>query len=364
VSKWEEVVLDKICETITDGTHNTPPLVEMGVPLFNGADINNMRIHNDQPSKYISKETDNFLAKRCKPWENDVLISSRGSIGKIAIVENGQDFNIMGNIILCRPKPEKLLPWFLGYFLVSNQKKIEAFSHGVAQKGLYLSMVRELKVPLPDIRTQKLVTEVLDTASELIAKHKQQLADLDNLINSIFYDMFGDPITNEKGWQSVSLTDVIVLQRGFDLPVQNRLNNGDIPVYGSNGVLDYHIVSKVKNGGVITGRSGTIGKVFYTFSDYWPLNTTLFSADLKGNNIVFLAYMLQYLNLERFCSGTGVPTLNRNIVHNEKIYKVPLPLQNQFATIVAKIEEQKAQVKQAIDETQQLFDSLMSQYFG
>ena len=152
--------------------------------------------------------------------------------------------------------------------------------------------------------------------------------------------MFGDPITNSKNLPEKDFIDVVMLQRGFDLPTQNRVPNGNIPVYGSNGVLDFHNESRCNNG-IITGRSGTIGKVYYCKDCYWPLNTTLFSVDTKGNNIVYLAYLLTYYNLARFYDGTGVPTLNRNVVHKQKIIDVPIDLQNQFAEFVEQTDKLK-----------------------
>ena len=131
------------------------------------------------------------------------------------------------------------------------------------------------------------------------------------------------------------------MQRGFDLPVQDRQQDGKIPVYGSNGVLDHHNVAKIQGGGVITGRSGTIGKVFYTEGDYWPLNTSLFSVDTHGNNVIYLAYLLQLFNLTRFVEGTGVPTLNRNMFHNKQIIDAPIEEQNQFADFVHQVDKSK-----------------------
>ena len=134
-------------------------------------------------------------------------------------------------------------------------------------------------------------------------------------------------------------------------------------MFGSNGVLDYHNEAKVKGGGIITGRSGTLGKVHYTFEDYWPLNTTLFSKDLKGNNIVFLAYFLELFKVDRFTQGAGVPTLNRNLVHKEKTYRVPITLQTKFAQIVEKVEQIKRQESQKLSHLQTLHNSLMDRAF-
>jgi type I restriction enzyme S subunit len=94
--------------------------------------------------------------------------------------------------------------------------------------------------------------------------------------------------------------------------------------------VGYHDVGMAKDG-VVTGRSGTIGQVYCIRGEYWPLNTALFSMDTHGNNIVYLSYMLRYFDVTRFYNGTGVPTLNRNDVHKEKIYDIPVEEQERFA---------------------------------
>ena len=115
---------------------------------------------------------------------------------------------------------------------------------------------------------------------------------------------------------------------------------------------------------MITGRSGSIGKVYYTKKDYWPLNTSLFSVDLHGNNIVYLAYLLELFDLSRFADGTGVPTLNRNNVHNKQIINVPVEEQIVFADFVKQVDKSREEVKKSLEKTQQLYDSLMQEYFG
>ena len=157
---------------------------------------------------------------------------------------------------------------------------------------------------------------------------------------------------------------MILNQHIWFLPVQDRQQGGDIPVFGSNGALDRHNVAKVQGGGVITGRSGTIGKVYYTEGDYWPLNTSLFSVDTHGNNIIYLAYLLQMYDLSRFTEGTGVPTLNRNKFHNEPIINVPMSEQEAFASFVKQTDKSKVAVQKSLEETQLLFDSLMQKYFS
>ena len=129
--------------------------------------------------------------------------------------------------------------------------------------------------------------------------------------------------TLPKGWRRVKIIDFSPLQRGFDLPT-GQIEEGAYPVVYSNGINNYHSEYKSKAPGVVTGRSGTIGKVTYVIQDYWPHNTSLWVTDLKDNHPKFVFYALQNLRLERFHAGSGVPTLNRNDVHKQSIL-VPLP---------------------------------------
>ena len=164
---------------------------------------------------------------------------------------------------------------------------------------------------------------------------------------SQFIEMFGDPKTNSHQRPTVRFDNVVTLQRGFDLPEKKRNSEGNIPIYGSNGILGYHDKAMAHDG-IVTGRSGTMGEVFCITGDYWPLNTTLFSKDTHGNNIEYLCYLMRYFDVSRFCTGTGVPTLNRNEVHAQQIYDIKIDEQNKFIAIAEQADKSKSVCRQAI----------------
>ena len=120
-------------------------------------------------------------------------------------------------------------------------------------------------------------------------------------------------------WEQRKCRDVAPLQRGFDLPT-NQMHPGKYPVVMSNGIGGYHSEYKAKGPGVVTGRSGTIGNLHYIEADYWPHNTALWVTDFKGNNPKFIYYLYQQFDLSRFGTGSGVPTLNRNDVHDALVF--------------------------------------------
>lgn len=125
-------------------------------------------------------------------------------------------------------------------------------------------------------------------------------------------------------WEVKRVDEFAPLQRCFDLPVE-KIIEGDYPVVFSNGILKHHNQFKAKAPGVVTGRSGTIGKVTFVEKDYWPHNTALWVTDFKDNEPKFVYYFYVHFDLERFGSGSGVPTLNRNDVHGQKIAVPPTP---------------------------------------
>ncbi|WP_080637457.1 restriction endonuclease subunit S [Vibrio campbellii] len=168
---------------------------------------------------------------------------------------------------------------------------------------------------------------------------------------------------NHSNWPLVALKDVATLKRGYDLPTKNRVE-GDVPIYAANGINGSHNEVKIMGPGVITGRSGTIGKVHFTDQDYWPLNTSLYVTDFHGNNPKWVFYMLRAFQLERFVEGAGVPTLNRNLVHDELIPLPPLEEQKRIAAILDKANAIRQKRKQAIDLADEFLRSVFLDMFG
>ena len=128
--------------------------------------------------------------------------------------------------------------------------------------------------------------------------------------------------------------DFVTLQRGFDLP-KSQMDDGDVPVLGSHSVIGFHSEAKVEPPGVVTGRSGTLGRVQYINQPYWPHNTVLWVRDFKGNDPQFVYYKLQTLHLERFNGGVSVPTLNRNVLDTLSLEVPVLCGQKRVASILS-----------------------------
>ncbi|MED4018045.1 restriction endonuclease subunit S [Sutcliffiella cohnii] len=355
------------CEDILDvrdGTHDSPKYISNGYPLITSKNIKEGKIVFENLN-YISSDDFEAINRRSKVDNGDILMPMIGTIGNPVIVNKQIEFAIKNVALFKFNDNDKVYNRYFYYFLKSDlfYKQLAKIKRGGTQNFISLKNIRNLQVPIPDIDTQYKIVEVLDTAYSLIEKRKAQIDALNQLTKSVFLEMFGDPIKNDKKWDLIPFEKVVLLQRGFDLPTKKRNLKGNINVYGSNGVLSFHDEPKVVGGGVITGRSGSIGNVYYTFDDFWPLNTTLFSKETYGNNIIFLKYLLKFFRLERFINGTGVPTLNRNIVHKELIYSIPIELQNKFGEIVITIENQIKKLEINLKILEEMYNSIEQRAF-
>ena len=169
-------------------------------------------------------------------------------------------------------------------------------------------------------------------------------------------------------WQKKPLGEVCTLQRGFDLPTQDR-KAGQFPLVSSSGISDTHDEGPVLGPGVVTGRSGSIGNVFYIEDAFWPLNTTLYVRDFHGNLPRFVYYLLVAFDLKQYAGGAGVPTLNRNDVHGVPVV-VPreLPEQQRIVTLLDEafdgIATARANAEQNLQNARALFESHLQSVFS
>lgn len=164
-------------------------------------------------------------------------------------------------------------------------------------------------------------------------------------------------------WSTKKVKDICPLQRGFDLPT-TQVVTGEYPVVYSNGIGRFHAEYKVKAPGIVTGRSGTIGNLTLVEHDYWPHNTSLWVTNFFDNDVKFIFYLLNKLDLKRFSTGSGVPTLNRNDVHDHKA-TVPNPREQQkVASFLSKVDEKIALLTEKKDKLTEYKKGVMQQLFN
>lgn len=230
---------------------------------------------------------------------------------------------------------------YLYYNLDFRYDELRRLSGGDSGRGgLNLSAIRSLLIPLPPIPEQHKIAAILHSLDNEIKCNREKLNRDAEMRRAVIELLLRHGVTGKGNpqWRSVPLIEAATLQRGIDLPVQSRVS-GVIPIYGSNGLLGDHNSSPFKGPGVITGRSGTIGRVFYADGPYWPLNTTLHVIDFHGNLPRFIKLLLEFLHLEHFVASTGVPSLNRNSVHPHRVLIPSRKEQEQIVAIAGALDE-------------------------
>ena len=225
--------------------------------------------------------------------------------------------------------------------------------------------IRSFTIPVPPkIEEQRAIATALSDVDALLAKFDQLIAKKRDLKQAAMQQLLTGQ-TRMPGfsgeWVVKPLGGVSPLQRGFDL-LTTRLRQGCYPVVYSNGVSNYHDNFMVKGPGVVTGRSGTIGNVHFVEEDFWPHNTSLWVTNFMGNSPKFIFYLLGSLSLERFGTGSGVPTLNRNDVHEYKV-RIPQTFEEQtaIATVLSDMDAEVSALEARRDKTRDLKQGMMQE---
>lgn len=163
-------------------------------------------------------------------------------------------------------------------------------------------------------------------------------------------------------WQKVKFKDFISLQRGFDLPKGSR-SSGKYPVVASTSIVGHHSKYRVSAPCVTTGRSGALGEVLFTNEKCWPLNTTLWVKDFKGNDPKYTYFKLKTLNLQKFNAGAGVPTLNKNHLDTIQLNIPDLPTQKKIASVLSTYDDLIENNEKRIKTLEEMAQLLYTEWF-
>jgi type I restriction enzyme S subunit len=247
------------------------------------------------------------------------------------------------------------------FWIQNNQQEFNSRAAGSTFKEISKANVKSILLELPPLSEQKRIVDVLTYVDTYIAALQQQAADARTARNAVLHELLtaGREEWTEQAPNVRRFEEMVHLKRGHDLPIQSR-KDGEYAVIASNGIVGYHNINEGPVPGVITGRSGTIGKVFYTESGYWPLNTTLYATDFMGNVEPFVALTLEVMQLESFAGGTTVPSLDRKVFRQELVYVPNVNEQTQIVATVSAIDKVVQSTDQAMFDAKKLRSGLLS----
>ena len=384
MNNWKKIKIEEVCSFINGYAFDSNKYVQNGIQVIRITNVQKGYI-SDTDKKFYKEEKE---LERYKLIEGDLLISLTGNVGRVGVIKSENLPAYLNQRVSCvRIKNNNLLnKRFLFNFLNSDsfEKTCIKNSKGIAQKNISTVWLREIKIPLPAMEEQRKIAQRLDAVSDLLAKQKQLLSEQDNLIQSTFYDMFGDhQLSQQKGqWNNIS--DVAVVAGGSTPKTQTpeywdgdlnwftpaELENCSWYVYSSQrkittaGVKSCHLEEFPINTVLLSSRA-PIGKLAIARETFYCNQGFKNIISAETVNQIYLYHLLMYnINyMKSLGKGATFKEISKKIVEDIKIPVPPLELQEKFAAIVKQIESEKSKIKSAIAETQTLFNALMSEYF-
>ena len=345
------IKLGEISQIFSGFAFRSQDLGEHGIPVIKIANIQNKRVLPECKDRFPEelltyKLNRNFL----RPCDTLIAMTGAGSVGKVGKMARVEGrFLVNQRVAIVRPDDSRCDPNFVFYALSQDfyETKLYALGLGAGQPNVSAKQIGDLEIPYPPLPVQRRIAGILSAYDELIENSQRRIRLLEDMARALYREWFvhfrfpgHDSVPRlpsalgeiPQGWEVGKLEDVLVLQRGFDLPKAQRVE-GSVPIYAATGINGYHNEAKVKAPGIVTGRSGSLGEVVYVQEDFWPLNTALWVKAFPRSEPLYAYFLLSEIDLKGFNSGAAVPTLNRNDIHGLDALIPPRELQRRFQAI-------------------------------
>ncbi len=349
ISSWQSLKLCKICQ-ITTGKKDVDQGNPKGMyPFFSCA------------QKLNWSDTYSFDTEA-------ILIAGNGDVGNTKYYKG--KFEAYQRLYVLHDFTQNTLYVYF-YLCAYIKRELAKKKTGSTMPYIKKGDLENFIIHFPSTSEQCAIAHVLQTVQQAIQARRKELELERERKAALMQHLFTHGTRNEptkqsevgeipESWKVLKLGEILTLRRGFDLPTSQRVV-GNIPVISSSGISGTHNVAKVAGPGVVTGRYGTLGEVFFIETDFWPLNTTLFVSDFKGNDAKFIAYFLQRSNLQSFNDKTSVPGINRNHVHDLFVSLPELIEQQKITNILQACDAKIAALEKEIALHEELFRALLDE---
>ncbi len=380
------MILNDACNVITCGVAKRPEYVEDGVPFLSSKNVKENRFILNSYN-CVSYEDYEKLTKHNKPEKGDILYTRVGSFGEAAVVNFDFEFAIFVSLTLIKPKKDVLNSRYLMHYLNNPYIKNLAINStsGIGVQNLNVKVVRKFPLTLPPLETQKHIAQILDDAAALRDKTQQLLDEYDQLAQSIFLEMFGDPVVNPKGWEKKAMKKLGKITTGntpsrkiseyygefIEWIKTDNINTPNMYLTSAEEYLSQKGLAKGRkvNAGAIlvtciAGSRKVIGNV--SIAD----RTVSFNQQINAfepYNKISVFWYYQFITAKKYVQNNSTSGM-KGIITKGKFEKMefiepPEYLQKQFAEKIALIEQQKALAKQELQESEDLFNCLLQRAF-
>lgn len=345
--KWEKMPISSVYEGLYDGPHATPPSSDSGAIFLGISNITENGHLDFSQIKYISENDLPKWTKRVTPREGDIVFSYEATLNLYAMIPANYWGCLGRRMALIRPDESKAYGKFLYYYFFSDEWRATVAKHivtGVTVDRIPLIKFPSFEVSIPPLPTQSKIVSILSAYDNLIENNQKQIRLLEEAAQRLYQEWFvklrfpghenvkivdGVP----EGWKKSNINEIVRFHRGFDI-TRDSLKPGKYPVVGSTSIIGWHNEYKVNGPGIITGRSGSLGKYQLIWDNYWPHNTSLYVSDFKSHSVLFVYEMLQRIDLSILNGGGAIPTLNRNVLSNIPVIEPTLDMQQRYERLV------------------------------
>lgn len=375
------VKLGDIFEIGSGGTPSKshPEYYGGNIPWVKTGDLKNEYLY--EVEDFITEEgLNNSSAKMYE--EDTVLIAMYGAtIGATSILKMKACTN---QACAAFRKNEQVIPEYLYYFLRSQKEKFVKDGVGGAQPNISAGYLKKVEMELPSLDEQKVIVDILDKISDVVCKRSFELQSLDDLIKARFVELFGDPLTNPKGYPVKVLPEIAEYWNGLTYKPEDVSDEGTIVLRSSNiqnATLDFEDTVRVScqisdkkyvqdNDILMCSRNGSarlVGKVALIKDIEEPMSFGAFMMIIRSD---YYPYLMTYFQMPAFRAqiATGATTtINQITGRMLDVVKLPVPdmdVINEFSDFIHQVDKSKVAIQKALNQAQTLFDSLMQDYFG
>lgn len=340
--------LNEVCEFIVDCLHATAPVQEQGFPLIRTPNIGKGRLLLDGVYR-VSEDTYRTWTQRATPQAGDLILAREAPAGNVAVVKEGENVCLGQRTVHLRPDKTKIDPDYLCYLLLTPlyQGRLLAAETGATAKHVNMKDIRRLKLDaLPTIEQQRHVGQVIAAYDDLIENNRRRIALLEQSARLLYREWFvhlrfpghehvkvvdGVP----EGWERKPLKEIATLNYGKALKEELR-QPGHYPVYGSSGIVGSHVAGLTSGPGIIVGRKGNVGSVYWSPVAFFAIDTVYYISVEQSS--LYLYYALR--DAQFMSTDVAVPGLNRDFAYSRQFLVPSAPLLAEFIEAVTPFHKQ------------------------
>ena len=325
----EEMTLQDICK-IYDCPHTTAKDEGVGIPLVRTPNVGKGRLVLTNVHR-VNSDVYKERTLRAIPEEDDIIIAREAPVGNAAIIQKKQKVCLGQRVVLLKPNKALVDPNFLVYYLLSNevQHHLKIHANGAVVAHLNVADIRNLSVCLPSLCEQKKIGKSLKIIDDKIELNRRINDNLEHQAQALFKSWFVDfePFKGEKfmesqlgmipkGWKVGTLSDLLDIRCGKD---HKKLNDGNVPVYGSGGIMRLADGILYNGESVLIPRKGTLNNVLYVNWPFWAVDTMFYSIEKVPNVAKYCHLLLSKLDLASMNSGSAVPSMTTDILNKIQV---------------------------------------------